>query len=75
MEMSQINVTWGQRLRQLRLERGLTATAVAREAGIARTTLHRIERGAHGASDEVKVRLAKAIGVSPNRLFDLRDAS
>jgi transcriptional regulator with XRE-family HTH domain len=74
METASINATWGARVRRIRREKELTATAVAKEAGIARETLHRIERG-QGVSDDVKIRLAKAIGVDPNELFDLKDAS
>lgn len=74
METANINVTWGARVRRIRREKELTATQVAREAGIARETLHRIERG-QGISDEVKIRLAKAIGEDPNELFNLKDAS
>lgn len=74
MENASINRIWGARVRRIRREKELTATHVAREAGIARETLHRIERG-QGVSDDVKVRIAKAIGEDPNELFDLRDAS
>lgn len=74
METASINRIWGARVRRIRREKELKATEVARDAGIARETLHRIERG-QGVSDEVKVRIAKAIGVDPNELFDLRDAS
>jgi transcriptional regulator with XRE-family HTH domain len=53
----------GQRLRKLRRDRELTATYVARQAQISRQYLHALEAGGHVASDEVRIRLAQALGV------------
>src|SRR5580704_13375686 len=41
---------WGERLKAARLRRRYSADMVARRAGIARATLHRIERGDPGVS-------------------------
>ena len=67
---------WGRRVRRLRRDRELTATEVALSVGIHRNHLHRIEGGA-ACSDEVRVRIEKALGVSPGEIFsyDLKDAS
>lgn len=71
-----MHAEWGRRVRRLRRDKELTATAVAREVGISRTHLHRIEGGS-AASDEVRIRIAQALGVEPGDLFsyDLKDAS
>jgi len=76
MELTEIYAEWGRRVRRLRRDKELTATAVAREVGISSTHLHRIEGGA-AASDEVRIRIAKTLGVEPGDLFsyDLLDAS
>lgn len=67
---------WGRRVRRIRRDKEMTATAVAREVGISSTHLHRIEGGA-ASSDEVRIRIATALGVEPGDLFsyDLSDAS
>jgi transcriptional regulator with XRE-family HTH domain len=41
---------WGERLKAARLRRRYSADMVARRAGIARATLHRIEQGDPGVS-------------------------
>lgn len=61
-------VEWGRRVRRLRREKELTATAVAREVGISSTHLHRIEGGA-SSSDEVRIKIAKALGVEVGEIF------
>lgn len=60
---NQHQVAWGRRLRRIRRERELTATDVARDAGISRQYLHMLERGEHQPSQEVRSGLAKAIGL------------
>lgn len=67
---------WGRRIRRTRREKELTATAVAREVGISSTHLHRIEGGA-ASSDDVRIRIAMALGVEVGEIFtyDLKDAS
>lgn len=75
MEMTEAQATWGAEIRRVRREKDLTAAAVAREVGISRGYLHEIERGRYSPSDEVKIRIADAIGVDPNELFNLKVAS
>lgn len=68
---------WGKRIRRIRREKELTVTEVAKEADITRQYLNAIERGRYAPSDQVRLRIAKAIEVDPNELFsyDLADAS
>jgi transcriptional regulator with XRE-family HTH domain len=76
METTEMQAEWGRRVRRLRRDQDLTATEVARRVGIHRNHLHRVERGA-ACSDEVRVRIEKALGVNPGEIFsyDLKDAS
>jgi transcriptional regulator with XRE-family HTH domain len=48
--MARILHGWGERLKAARLRRRYSADMVARRAGIARATLHRIEQGDPGVS-------------------------
>jgi transcriptional regulator with XRE-family HTH domain len=77
MELTEINATWGRRIKRLRRAGEITAIAAAKEAGITPQYLHAIERGEYSPSDEVKIRIAKALGVEPSEIFsyDLEDAS
>lgn len=64
-----MNANWGGRIKRLRRDGELTATDVAKAAGITRQYLHAIERGAYSPSDEVKLRIAEALGVTPAAIF------
>lgn len=77
MEQTEVRAAWGQRIRRLRREGELTATAVAEAAGISRGYLHAIEAGHYAPSDEIRVAIASAIGVEVGEIFtyDLKDAS
>ncbi|WP_417497807.1 helix-turn-helix transcriptional regulator [Maricaulis sp.] len=57
----------GKLIRTGRSERGLTAQELADRAGISRTTLYNIEKGAPGAEVGIVFELACLVGV---RLFD-----
>lgn len=62
----------GKLIRVGRHERGLTAQELADRAGISRTTLSNIEKGAPGPEIGVVLELASLVGV---RLFDYDDGS
>lgn len=57
----------GKLIRVARIERGLTAQALADRAGISRTTLSSIEKGAAGPEIGIVFEVAALVGV---RLFD-----
>lgn len=59
----------GKRLRQLRLEAGLTQAELARRTGIHRPNIARVEAGRHTPSLETLSRLATAIGVPATRVL------
>lgn len=77
MEPSEVHAAWGRRIRRIRREHELTVTRVAQEVGITRRYLHAIERGQYAPSEQVRARIAEAIGADPNEVFsyNLQDAS
>jgi transcriptional regulator with XRE-family HTH domain len=62
----------GPRIRELRLERGLTLDDLARAAGISASHLSRLERGQTAPSFIVASRIAKEIGVLPSDLVTIQ---
>lgn len=60
----------GRNLRRLRLEKGWSQEAFAHEAGVHRTYVSDIERGARNPTIVVVEQLAKPLGVAPGRLID-----
>ncbi|MEO9827596.1 MAG: helix-turn-helix transcriptional regulator [Paracoccaceae bacterium] len=57
-------------LRLLRQEKGWSQEAFADEAGLHRTYISDIERGARNPTISVVDKLATALGVTPGRLLD-----
>lgn len=60
----------GANVRRLRLEKGLSQEEYAFEAGIHRTYVSDIERGARNPTATVIQKLAKPFGIAPGRLLD-----
>ena len=61
---------FGQRLRELRAERGVSQDQLARRTGIDATAVGRFERGAREPRLRSILRLADGLGVKPGRLVD-----
>ncbi len=57
-------------LRRLRQEKGLSQEGFAHEAGLHRTYVSDIERGARNPTITVVEKLAASLGVPPGRLLD-----
>lgn len=57
-------------LRRLRLEKGLSQEGFAHEAGLHRTYVSDIERGARNPTITVVEKLAASLGVPAGRLLD-----
>ena len=57
-------------LRRLRHEKGLSQEGFAHEAGLHRTYVSDIERGARNPTITVVEKLAASLGVPPGRLLD-----
>ena len=65
---------FGQVLRTLRLERGLSQEALALEAGIQRNYVSLIERGINQPTITIIFKLATALEVQPSQLIELVEA-
>jgi transcriptional regulator with XRE-family HTH domain len=59
----------GRRIRDLRVERGLSQERLAEAAGLARHTVYRTELATHSASIDAIALIAAALGVPPGILF------
>lgn len=64
---------WGAGVRLLREMAGLTQTELAERAGLAQTQISAVERGARRVSDNVRVRIARALDADPYQLFPYLD--
>ena len=65
---------FGEHLRALRKQRGLSQQALADEADISWPTVQRVEAGRQSATLEVLAALAQALGVSLPELVDVPQA-
>ncbi len=61
---------FGERLRELRVERGVTQKALARAAGINQTTASILEQGAADPHLSTVLRIARGLGVAPRVLVE-----
>lgn len=64
---------FGQRVRTLRLERGLSQEALADAANLHRTHISLIERGERSVRLETVAAVAAALGVQPSELMPRPD--
>ncbi len=69
-QMSNIRVKFGERLKQLRQDRGLSQEELAKKAGLHRTTAGKIERAKTGVSLDTIERLADVLRIDEKELFD-----
>ena len=67
-------LTWGERVRYERERRGWSQQHLAGLAGCSAAAISRLELGARRTPDHVRVRVAKALGMNPARLFPYEDA-
>jgi transcriptional regulator with XRE-family HTH domain len=61
---------FGENLRRLRAERGMSQEEVAHEAGIDRTYISALERGVYNASISMIEKLARVLEVEPATLLE-----
>ena len=62
-----------QRIKTLRRLRAMSQEELAKESGVGRATISRIERGETGAHGRTLRRLAKALGVGVEELVGIGD--
>ena len=67
--MGSLRKSFGQRLRSIRLAKGLTQEELAGKAGLHTTYIGIIERGKQGASLDTIEKLATALGVKEEKFF------
>jgi transcriptional regulator with XRE-family HTH domain len=66
--MAAWQTVYGESLRQLRLERMLSQSELAKLAGMTQATVSDLERGERKAQPRTVRRLAEALGVEPKEL-------
>lgn len=71
--MSDLRVRFGRRLRELRIERGMTQEDLARVTGFSTAFISQMERGINAPSFESLEVLATALDVDVKEFFDFRD--
>lgn len=74
MELSNILKSFGNRIRELRREQGLSQEALASKCGLHRTYIGAVERGEKNISLKNIARIAEALGVSLRELLDFGDS-
>jgi transcriptional regulator with XRE-family HTH domain len=68
--MKDITVLFGQRLKEIREQKGLSQERLAALAGLNRTYISKIERGERNVSLQTAARLADALGVAVSSMLD-----
>ena len=66
----EIAQAFGRRVREIRVEQGLTQEALAEAAGLHATFISNVERGYRVPSVPTLLRLAGGLDVDPSRLVD-----
>jgi putative transcriptional regulator len=66
-------MTLGNRLLDIRSERGLTQAALAEAVGVSRKTINTVENGVFIPSTVLALKLARALGRPVEELFFLND--
>jgi transcriptional regulator with XRE-family HTH domain len=64
------NVRFGQRMRELRAERGISQDELARRTGVHSTAIGRLERGAREPRLSTILRIARGLDAQPGMLLD-----
>lgn len=70
MSENNINVLFGKRIRQLRMQKGLSQEELGYEAGLHRTYIGQIERAEKNITLKNIAKIAKELDVNVSELFD-----
>ena len=65
-----IRISFGENLKKIRNEKGLTVRGLAELAGLSKSTIENIEQGRFGCSIDVQQKIAIGLGVHIKELFD-----
>jgi len=68
-----MNDTIRNRIREIRLGRGLTQEALAQSVGVSRQSINSIERGRYTPSLALALKFARAFDCSTDELFELEE--
>ncbi len=72
-QTDQLSQVFGERLKKLRMEKGLTQEELARRAGFHRTYAGNIERGLENPTIETVSRMADVLDVPLSEMFDFEE--
>lgn len=72
---TELQVEWGQRLREVREQHGLTGSELAKAAGVTRQHIQRVEAGITSSSDDVRIKIASVLGVQVTDIWSYPEAS
>ena len=67
--VSHDHVKFGKRMKELRVQQGLTQQMLADKIGVDRSYLGFLERGERNPSLEVIIKISKSLGVKPDELL------
>jgi DNA-binding XRE family transcriptional regulator len=72
---NELNITWGQKLREVRTQREISVLELSRSAEVSPNYIYMLENGKNGASDELRMKLAKALDVQVEDIWSYPVAS
>ena len=67
------SIKMGQRIRELRLENGLSQQQLAHEIGVTQNTISQYEKGTAKTSIDVLIKLASVFNASTDYILGLKD--
>jgi len=68
--MSNIQVKFGQKIKEIRNQKGFSQEVLASKSGLHRTYISDIERGDRNVSIKNIEKIAKALGIKPSELLN-----
>ena len=72
---NELNITWGAKLREVRTQREISVLELSRSAEVSPNYIYMLENGKNGASDELRIRIAKALEVQVEDIWSYPVAS
>ena len=69
MDMDEVRRTWGRRVAAARRDAKLSQFQLAVNIGVSPSAISAIEQGTRGGRDDLRMAIARALGVDVNELF------